>query len=219
MTPNPPMVETIVHRRYNPAGRTSVNIVPGLLGVILTLTMVLMTSLALTRETERGTLETLLATPTLPSEVMLGKVTPFVLVGLVQVAIMLFLARTLFHVPFDGAILAFAAAVSLFILTNLLLGFLFSTLARNQTQAMQMTFFLLLPSILLSGFMFPFLGMPGWARALGHVLPISHFIRAVRAVMLKGAGLADIWPQLAALTVILTVIATIAMARYRRTLD
>jgi len=195
------------------------NIVPGLLGVILTLTMVLMTSLALTRETERGTLETLLATPTLPSEVMLGKVTPFVMVGLVQVAIMLFLARTLFHVPFDGAIVAFGAAVALFILTNLLLGFLFSTLARNQTQAMQMTFFLLLPSILLSGFMFPFLGMPGWARAIGHALPISHFIRAVRAVMLKGAGLADIWPQLAALTVILIVIATVAMARYRRTLD
>lgn len=214
-----PPVEAVVHRRYNPAGRTELNIVPGLLGVILTMTMAMMTSMALTREAERGTLETLLATPTRPYEVMVGKIAPYVFVGFIQVVIMLAGARLLFGVPFLGSPPAFLACVSLFILVNLSLGFLFSTVARTQMQAMQMTFFVFLPSILLSGFMFPFAGMPAWAQALGQVLPTTHFIRAVRAIMLKGADLADVLPQIWPLAVIFAVIATVAMLRYRRTLD
>ena len=214
-----PPVETVIHRRYNPAGRTALNIVPGLLGVILTMTMAMMTSMALTREAERGTLETLLATPTRPYEVMIGKITPYVFVGFIQVVIMLAGARFLFGVPFLGSPPAFLVCVSLFILVNLSLGFLFSTVARTQMQAMQMTFFVFLPSILLSGFMFPFAGMPQWAQALGQALPTTHFIRAVRAIMLKGAELGDVVPQIWPLAVIFTVIATVAMLRYRRTLD
>lgn len=214
-----PPVETVIHRRYNPAGRTALNIVPGLLGVILTMTMAMMTSMALTREAERGTLETLLATPTRPYEVMIGKITPYVFVGFIQVVIMLAGARFLFGVPFLGSAPAFLVCVSLFILVNLSLGFLFSTVARTQMQAMQMTFFVFLPSILLSGFMFPFAGMPAWAQTLGQALPTTHFIRAVRAIMLKGAQLGDVLPQIWPLAVIFAVIATVAMLRYRRTLD
>jgi ABC-2 type transport system permease protein len=212
-------VEAVVHRRYNPAGRTAVNIVPGLLGVILTMTMTMMTALSLTRETEQGTLETLLSAPVAPAEVMVGKIAPYVLVGFIQVAIMLIVAHGAFRVPFDGDPLAFGLAVILFMVTNLSLGYLFSTLARTQMQAMQMTFFVFLPSILLSGFMFPFQGMPGWARALGELIPNTHFIRAVRAVMLKGASLSDVWAELLALTAALLAIATMAVLRYRRTLD
>jgi ABC-2 type transport system permease protein len=215
----PPPVETVVQRRYNPAGRTAVNVVPGLLGIILTMTMTLMTSIALTRETERGTIETLLASPARPAEVMVGKIAPFIMVGLVQTSLMLGLAHVLFAVPFSGAIATFAAAVGLFILVNLSIGFFFSTLARSQMQAMQMTFFFFLPSILLSGFMFPFAGMPGWAQAIGHVLPNTHFIRIVRAVMLKGAKTADMVEPLLALAIILAVVAGLAALRYRRTLD
>lgn len=214
-----PPVETVVHRRYNAAGRTAVNIVPGLLGIILTMTMVLMTSIAITRETERGTLETLLTTPARPLEVMVGKIAPYILVGFIQVGVMLLGARFMFGVPFAGTGAAFLAAVSLFILVNLSIGFLFSTLARSQMQAMQMTFFMFLPSILLSGFMFPFHAMPGWAQAIGEVLPTTHFIRAVRAVMLKGAGLADIWTDLWPLAAAFCVVAALALKRYRRTLD
>ena len=214
-----PPVETVIHRRYNPAGRTALNIVPGLLGVILTMTMAMMTSMALTREAERGTLETLLATPTRPYEVMIGKITPYVFVGFIQVVIMLAGARFLFGVPFLGSVPAFVICVSLFILVNLSLGFLFSTVARTQMQAMQMTFFVFLPSILLSGFMFPFAGMPVWAQTLGQALPTTHFIRAVRAIMLKGAELGDVVPEIWPLAVIFAVIATVAMLRYRRTLD
>jgi ABC-2 type transport system permease protein len=214
-----PAVEAIVHARYNPAGRTAVNIVPGLLGVILTMTMTLLTAMALTRERETGTLETLLAAPTHASEVMAGKIGPFIVVGLLQVLLMLTLAFALFDVPFLGDPLAFSLATAEFVVVNLSLGFLFSTLAKSQLQAMQMTFFILLPSILLSGFMFPFRGMPGWAQAIGNVLPNTHFIRAVRAVMLKGADVAEIWTELAALGAILVVIFSIAMLRYRRTLD
>jgi ABC-2 type transport system permease protein len=212
-------VEAVVHRRYNPAGRTAVNIVPGLLGVILTMTMTMMTALSLTRETEQGTLETLLSAPVAPAEVMVGKIAPYVFVGFIQVAIMLVVAHGPFRVPFDGDPLAFALAVALFMLVNLSLGYLFSTLAKTQMQAMQMTFFVFLPSILLSGFMFPFQGMPGWARAIGEIIPNTHFIRAVRAVMLKGATLEDVWRELAALAAALVVIATMAVLRYRRTLD
>ena len=214
-----PPVETVVQKRYNPAGRTALNIVPGLLGVILTMTMAMMTSMALTREAERGTLETLLATPTRPYEVMAGKITPYVFVGFIQVAIMLAGARFLFEVPFSGSPAAFAIAVSLFILVNLSLGFLFSTVARTQMQAMQMTFFVFMPSILLSGFMFPFAGMPAWAQIIGQALPTTHFIHAVRAIMLKGAQLPDVVGDIWPLCVIFAVIATIAMLRYRRTLD
>jgi ABC-2 type transport system permease protein len=214
-----PPVETVIQRRYNPAGRTALNIVPGLLGVILTMTMAMMTSMALTREAERGTLETLLATPTRPHEVMIGKISPYVFVGFIQVVIMLAGARILFGVPFLGSPAAFSIAVALFILVNLSLGFLFSTIARSQMQAMQMTFFIFLPSILLSGFMFPYAGMPQWAQIIGQVLPTTHFIHAVRSIMLKGAGLADVMPDIWPLAVIFAVIATLAMLRYRRTLD
>lgn len=212
-------VETVVHRRYNAASRTAVNIVPGLLGVILTMTMVMMTAIAITRETERGTLETLLATPARPLEVMVGKITPYIFVGFIQVSVMLLGAHFLFNVPFAGNPVAFVAAVSLFILVNLSIGFFFSTIARSQMQAMQMTFFMFLPSILLSGFMFPFYAMPAWAQAIGQVLPNTHFLRAIRGVMLKGGGFTDIWMNLLPLAIILAVVATLAMKRYRRTLD
>jgi ABC-2 type transport system permease protein len=215
----PPTVETVLHRRYNPAGRTAVNVVPGLLGIILTMTMTLMTSIALTREIERGTLETLLATPAGPAEVMAGKIAPFVMVGLVQTGLMLGLAHFLFDVPFSGAVFTFAVAIGLFILVNLSVGFLFSTLARSQMQAMQMTFFFFLPSVLLSGFMFPFAGMPGWAQAIGQALPNTHFIRIVRAVMLKGADTADMTEPLLTLAAMLALVAGLAILRYRRTLD
>jgi len=214
-----PVVETVVHRRYNPAGRSAVNIVPGLLGIILTLTMVLITAVAITREIERGTLETLLTSPAQPLEVMIGKIVPYILVGVVQVIVTLVAAQILFQVPFAGGLMALVTAIFLFILVNLALGFLFSTIAKTQMQAMQMTIFILLPSILLSGFMFPFHGMPGWAQVIGEALPVTHFIRAVRAVMLKGADLVGVWSNLWPLLVILTLVSTLALTRYRRTLD
>ncbi|MGE4064429.1 MAG: ABC transporter permease [Rhodospirillaceae bacterium] len=218
-SPHTPAVETIVHRRYNAASRTAVNIVPGLLGVILTMTMVMMTAIAITRETERGTLETLLATPARPLEVMVGKITPYIFVGFIQVSVMLVGAHFLFDVPFAGNPLAFVTAVLLFILVNLSIGFFFSTIARSQMQAMQMTFFMFLPSILLSGFMFPFYAMPGWAQAIGQILPNTHFLRAIRGVMLKGGGFTDIWMNLLPLAITLAVVAALAVKRYRRTLD
>jgi ABC-2 type transport system permease protein len=215
----PPPYEIVVHRRYNPAGVTAFNIVPALLGVILTMTMVMITSIALTRETERGTMENLLATPVRPLEVMIGKTTPYIGVGAVQVAIVLIIATLLFQIPFTGSLSAFLIAVALFIFANLMLGYLISTVARTQMQAMQMTFFVFLPSILLSGFMFPFRAMPVWAQAIGESLPITHFLRIVREIVLKGAGFPDILNDLWPLLVILTVLATIALLRFRRTLD
>ena len=215
----PPPYEIVVHRRYNPAGVTAFNIVPALLGVILTMTMVMITSIALTRETERGTMENLLATPVRPLEVMIGKTTPYIGVGAVQVAIVLIVATTLFRIPFTGSFLAFLIAVTIFIFANLMLGYLISTVARTQMQAMQMTFFIFLPSILLSGFMFPFRAMPGWAQAIGEALPITHFLRIVREIVLKGAGLPDIVGDLWPLTLILLVLGTLALLRFRRTLD
>lgn len=215
----PPPYEIVVHRRYNPAGVSAFNIVPALLGVILTMTMVMITSIALTRETERGTMENLLATPVRPLEVMIGKTTPYIGVGAIQVAIVLIVATLLFRIPFTGSLLAFLIAVTLFIFANLMLGYLISTAARTQMQAMQMTFFIFLPSILLSGFMFPFRAMPGWAQAIGEALPITHFLRIVREVVLKGAGLADILNDLWPLAVILTALASLALLRFRQTLD
>ncbi len=219
LAPTPPPYEIVVHRRYNPAGVSAFNIVPALLGVILTMTMVMITSIALTRETERGTMENLLATPVRPLEVMIGKTTPYVFVGAIQVAIVLVVATLLFHIPFTGSFLAFLVAVTLFILANLMLGYLISTAARTQMQAMQMTFFIFLPSILLSGFMFPFKAMPFWAQAIGECLPITHFLRIVREIVLKSAGFGDVVGDLWPLTLIMVVLAALALLRFRRTLD
>jgi ABC-2 type transport system permease protein len=211
--------ELRIHRRYNPEGLTSYNIVPGLVGTILTMTMVIMTALAVTRERERGTMENLLAMPVTPLEVMLGKLLPFIGVGLVQVAVIVGAARFLFGVPMLGSTAVLAAGLLVFIAANLAMGFLFSTLAKNQLQAMQMSFFVFLPSILMSGFMFPFKGMPAWAQTIGEVLPLTHFLRIVRGVMLKGNGFADAWPSLWPLLLFLLAMATLAMIRYQRTLD
>lgn len=211
--------EVVVQRRYNPESITAYNIVPGLLGIILSMTLVMMTSLAVTREIERGTMESLLATPTQPIEVMVGKLAPYVIVGLMQTAVILIMASVLFQVPMNGGWLALATGVLLFIIGSLALGFLISTLARTQLQAMQMSFFYMLPSILLSGFMFPFRGMPEWAQALGTAIPVTHFLRVVRGALLKGEGVMTLWPSLAALGVFVCVVTALAMARYRTTLD
>ena len=208
-----------VHRRFNPEGITAYNIVPGLMGVVLTMTMVMMTALAMTRERERGTMENLLATPVRPFEVMAGKIVPYILIGYVQVVVILVAAKLLFQVPMVGSLALLSAILVLFIAANLAVGFTFSTLARNQLQAMQMTFFFFLPSMLLSGFMFPFRGMPGWAQALGEVLPLTHFLRIVRGILLKGNQWGDVVFEVAALAAFLLAAATIALARYRETLD
>ncbi|MFD1191604.1 ABC transporter permease [Phenylobacterium conjunctum] len=211
--------EVVVHRRYNPEAVTAYNIVPGLLGVILSMTLVLMTSLSMTREAERGTMESLLSTPVEPIEVMIGKLAPYVAVGLIQTVIILIIARTLFQVPMEAPGPGLGLGIALFILGSLALGFLISTVARSQLQAMQMSFFYILPSILLSGFMFPFRGMPIWAQVLGEAIPVTHFLRVVRGALLKGQALPDMWRELAALTAFVCVVTALAMARYRRTLD
>jgi ABC-2 type transport system permease protein len=215
----PPPYDIVVHRMYNPAGITSYNIVPGLLGVILTMTMVMITSIALTRESERGTMETLLATPVRPLEIMLGKTAPYVTVGVVQTVLVLIAGALLFKIPFTGSPLAFGLAVTVFIFANLMLGYLISTVVRTQMQAMQMTFFVFLPSILLSGFMFPFAAMPAWAQALGEGLPMTHFLRVVRETVLKGAGMGEVMGDITPLMVILGVLTALALLRFRRTLD
>ena len=209
----------VVHREYNPEGKTSTNIVPGLLAIILSMTMVMITAVAIVKETERGTMEMLISTPVKPLEVMLGKILPYVFVGYVQTAVFLVAAKLVFGVPFEGSLWAFFLGFNLFIVVNLALGFLISTAARNQMQAMQLSFFTILPSILLSGFMFPFAGMPAWAQFLGTGVPATHFLKIVRKVMLKGGGLADVTGELWALVAILVVISGIAMLRYRQTLD
>jgi ABC-2 type transport system permease protein len=209
----------IVHREYNPEGKTSTNIVPGLLAIILSMTMVMITAVAIVKERERGTMEMLISTPVRPFEVMLGKILPYVVVGYIQTAVFLVAAFAVFGVPFEGTFTAFFIGFNLFILGNLALGFLISTVARNQMQAMQLSFFTILPSILLSGFMFPFAGMPGWAQGIGTAVPATHFIRLVRMVMLKGADSADVGGEFVALGVIVLVISLVAMLRYRQTLD
>jgi ABC-2 type transport system permease protein len=219
LNPLPSPVELRVHRRYNPEGITAYNIVPGLLGVILTMTMVLMTGLAMTRERERGTFENLLATPALPIEVMTGKIVPYILIGLIQVTLVVGAGLALFHVPTQGSSLALFFAVLVFIAANLTLGITFSSIARNQLQAMQMTYFFFLPSILLSGFMFPFRGMPEWAQWLGSLLPLTHFLVLVRGIMLKGSSLADLWPQLVAIVGFMLAVIAIGLRFYKRTLD
>jgi ABC-2 type transport system permease protein len=212
-------VDVRVHRRYNPEGVTAYNIVPGLLGTILTMTMILMTGLAMTRERERGTFENLLSTPALPIEVMTGKIVPYILIGLVQVTLLLAAALLLFDVPLAGSVALLYLAVLVFIAANLSLGITFSSVARNQLQAMQMTFFFFLPSILLSGFMFPFRGMPVWAQWIGNVLPLTHFLRLVRGIMLKGSGIADLWPDAWPILLFMAVAISLGLAVYRKTLD
>ncbi len=214
-----PPVTVTIHKQFNPEGRTALNIVPGLLAIIMAMTMVLITAVAIVRETERGTMETLIATPVRPLEVLLGKITPYVLVGYVQTLVFLLAGRYVFNVPFLGEKFAFFLGFNLYIVTNLALGFLISTLSRNQMQAMQLSFFTLLPQILLSGFMFPFAGMPKWAQALGTALPATHFLRLTRKIMLKGAGLADVTGNIMGIVVIMLVIVALALARYRQTLD
>ncbi len=219
LRPGPPPFELVIHRKFNPEGITQYNIVPGLLGVILTLTLVMVTGIAMTREAERGTMENLLAMPARPFEVMVGKIAPYLVVGAVQTVVILLTARFLFAVPFAGNIALLLLGLTIFVIANLAVGFTFSTIAETQMQAMQMTVFFFLPSILLSGFMFPFRGMPGWARAIGEVLPLTHFLRVVRGVMLKGVSITDIGYPLMAMTAFTLVVCTIAMLRYRRTLD
>jgi ABC-2 type transport system permease protein len=211
--------EVRIHRLYNPEGLTQHNIVPGLMGVILTMTMVMMTGLAMTRERERGTMENLLATPAQPLEVMTGKIVPYVFIGLIQATIILFAARYLFDVPFVGSLTVLYLVALLFIAANLTVGITLSSIAQNQLQAMQLTFFYFLPSMLLSGFMFPFRGMPGWAQAVGQLLPSTYFMRLVRGILLKGNGWIDLWPNIWPLMVFIIVVMTFAVIFYRRTLD
>lgn len=209
----------IVHRRFNPEGITQYNIVPGLLGVILQLTMVMMTAMALTREIERGTMENLLSMPATPLEIMLGKVIPYLAVGGVQVAVVLVAAKLVFDIPFVGSLSLILAGVFIFVLALVILGYLISTVARTQMQAMQLTFFFFLPSLLLSGFMFPYRGMPGWAQYLGEVLPLTHFLRLIRSVMLKGAELQTVSGSFLALGGFVLALSLLSLLRFRKTLD
>jgi ABC-2 type transport system permease protein len=212
-------IELVVHRRYNPEGKSRLNIVPGLLAVILSVTMVLMTALAVTREREHGTMETLLATPVRPIEVMIGKIVPYFVIGSIQTCVILTISWLLFDITVEGSLPLLLFSTALFIVVNLALGFTLSTVSQNQLQAMQASFFILLPSILLSGFMFPFRGMPDWAQWLGEMLPATHFTRIARGLMLKGATFDDISGELVALGIILIVVSALAISRYRITLD
>jgi ABC-2 type transport system permease protein len=215
--PEPFAIE--VHNRYNPEGATEYNIVPGLIGTILTMTLVMMTAIAVTRERERGTMESLLATTARPLEVMLGKIAPFILIGYIQVVVIVGAAKLLFGVPMLGSLTLLSLSLVVFIAANLAVGFTFSTLAQSQMQAMQMGVFFFLPSMLLSGFLFPFRGMPEWAQVLGEALPLTHMLRIVRGILLKGSTLADIAPQIWPMLIFLAVVSVIALKRYRQTLD
>ena len=212
-------VEIVVHRKYNPEGISQYNIVPGLLGVILQLVMVMMTAMALTREVERGTMENLLAMPATPFEIMLGKILPYLGVGAVQVLVILGAAKAVFHVPFIGSLPLLLAGIMLFIAVLVLIGYTISTIAGSQMQAMQMSFFVFLPSLMLSGFMFPFKGMPDWAQLIGEIFPLTHFLRIVRGVMLKGADLQAIRSPMTALVLFAVLLAVLALSRFRKTLD
>ena len=212
-------IELRVHARYNPEAITQYNIVPGLMGVVLTMTMVMITGLAITRERERGTMENLLSMPTRPFEVMIGKVLPYILVGYIQVILILVAAHFLFGVPVYGNILMLLVSAFVFIVANLAMGITFSTLAQNQLQAMQLSFFFFLPSLLLSGFMFPFRGMPQWAQSIGEMLPLTHFLRIVRGIMLKGNGVEEVVLQLWQIALFAAVVLAVGVKRYRQTLD
>lgn len=212
-------IELRVHAQYNPEAITQYNIVPGLMGVVITMTMVMITGLAITRERERGTMENLLSMPTRPFEVMVGKIIPYILVGYVQLGLILLAARVLFEVPMHGNLGLLLLVAFLFITANLAMGITFSTLAENQLQAVQLSFFFFLPSLLLSGFMFPFRGMPEWAQAVGELLPLTHFLRVVRGILLKGNGLYDIVLQLWQIALFAVVALAVGIKRYRQTLD
>ncbi len=212
-------IELRLHARYNPEANTQYNIVPGLMGVVLTMTMVMITGLAITRERERGTMENLLSMPTRPFEVMIGKVLPYILVGYIQVILILLAAHFLFGVPVYGNIPMLFVSALVFIVANLAMGITFSTLAQNQLQAMQLSFFFFLPSLLLSGFMFPFRGMPQWAQSIGEMLPLTHFLRIVRGIMLKGSGVEDVMLQLWQIALFAVVVLAVGVKRYRQTLD
>jgi len=216
---NQPPFTAVIQRRYNPEGITAYNIVPGLIATILTMTMVMVTAVAMTRERERGTFENLLAMPAHRFEVMLGKIIPYIVVGYVQLALILIGARFIFHVPMIGSLGLLIAVSGIFIAANLALGFTFSTIATTQLQAMQAAVFFLLPSILLSGFAFPFRGMPNWAQWVGEALPATYFLRIVRGILLKGNGWAEIWPDVWPLTIFLFIVGAVALLRYRSTLD
>jgi ABC-2 type transport system permease protein len=209
----------VIHLLYNPESNTQYSIVPGLLAIILTMTLVLMTCMALTRERERGTYENLLAMPVTPLEIMVGKIAPYVAVGLIQSAIVLIMAKSVFGVPVIGSLALLGGALTLFIIANLAVGYTFSTIAQSQLQAMQMTVFFLLPAILLSGFAFPFAGMPGWAQDVAEILPATHFLRIARGILLKGNGVANIAGELWPLMLFTLAAGTIALLRFRRTLD
>jgi ABC-2 type transport system permease protein len=207
------------HARYNPAGLSQLNIVPGLVGTILTMTMLIFTALSVTREIERGTMENLLSMPITPVEIMLGKIVPYIMVGFIQASLIIGIGVTLFGVPILGSLLMLAALSTLFIATNLSIGYTFSTVAQNQLQAMQMSLMFFLPNILLSGFMFPFAGMPTWAQWIGEALPLTHYLRIVRSIMLKGSSVTDLRYDAAAMFVLMLIAMTIAVTRFRRTLD
>jgi ABC-2 type transport system permease protein len=219
LQPARPPVNLIIQQHYNPESITQYNIVPGLMGVMLTMTMIIITGLAITRERERGTMENLLSTPVHPGEVIIGKIVPYIMVGYVQVALVLIAAKFLFDVPFIGSVPLLLVLTFTFIVANLAVGITFSTIAKNQLQAVQMAFFFFLPSLLLSGYMFPFRGMPGWAQDVGECLPLTHFLRIVRGILLKGNGLAECTPDLWPIGLFVAVVLTLGIKRYRQTLD
>lgn len=216
---SPAPFNLVIHQRYNPENITQYNIVPGLMGVMLTMTMIIITGLAITRERERGTMENLLSTPVHPGEVIVGKIVPYIGVGYVQVFLIILAAKFLFDVPMIGSIPLLLVMTFLFIVANLAVGITFSTIAKNQLQAVQMAFFFFLPSLLLSGYMFPFRGMPGWAQDVGECLPLTHYLRVVRGILLKGNGLVEIAPDLWPIALFLVVVLAIGIKRYRQTLD
>lgn len=219
LAPTPPSIDMRVHALYNPEAITQYNIVPGLIGVVLMMTLVLITGLAITRESERGTMENLLSMPLRPIEVLIGKITPYIFVGYIQVSIILLAARFLFDVPIHGDLFLLLVASFFYIAANLAMGITFSTLAKNQLQAMQMSAFIFLPSILLSGFLFPFRGMPGWAQVIGELLPITHFLRIARGVMLKGIGFEELGRELWPIALFAVIVLFLGIKRYRQTLD
>lgn len=216
---HPPPFQIRVHNRYNPEGITSYNIIPGLIALLLNMTLISMTAVAMTRERERGTLENLLAMPARPIEVMIGKITPFIIIAYLQAAVILLTACILFHMPFVGNVLLLVGALGFYIIANLAIGFTISTFARNQLQAMQLTFFYFIPALLLSGFLFPFRGMPVWAQYLGNTFPMTHMLRILRGIVLKGIGAGDIWPDIWPMLVFIVCISFAALKRYRETLD
>ena len=219
LQPTPPPVNLIIQSKYNPGRVSQYNIIPGLLGVVLTMTMIIITALAITRERERGTMESLLAMPVRPLEVILGKLIPYIVVGYIQVLLIILAASVLFNVPIEGSLILLLFACLPFIAANLGVGLMFSTLAKNQLQAMQLSFFFFLPSILLSGFMFPFRGMPEWAQHIGNILPLTHFLIIVRGILLKGNGFLDILPEISSIILFLVIALFLGVKRYRQTLD